>query len=114
MPGSSAAGSAMPGSSAAGSSTAGSAMPGLGSPGRPADDPPAAIPDPRRERARLRDLNATLAQELARATGLPHARVDAELNRLAGIGRVTEATQAQLTRRIDEGRRWLDRLRRRG
>jgi hypothetical protein len=76
--------------------------------------PEAPAVDPRRERQRLRTLNGAVAAELVRATGLPHPQVNAELNRLAGVQRVTEATVAQLDRRVDHGRRWLDRLRHRG
>ena len=36
-----------------------------------------------------------------------HAQVNAELNRLAGITRVTEATVTQLRSRLDAGERWL-------
>jgi hypothetical protein len=50
---------------------------------------------------------------LARATGLTHAQVNGELNRRAGIRRVTEATTAQLQARVDAGRRWIDTIRRR-
>jgi superfamily II DNA or RNA helicase len=62
----------------------------------------------RRERkSRLRDENATVARELVRRTGLTHAQVNAELNRLSGVRRVSEATIEQLERRIDAGDRWL-------
>jgi superfamily II DNA or RNA helicase len=73
----------------------------------------ATATDPRAERRRLRDLNSGVAGELARATGLTHAQVNGELNRRAGIRRVTEATTAQLQARVDAGRRWIDTIRRR-
>jgi len=55
----------------------------------------------------LRDANADVARELVRATGWSHPQVNAELNRLAGIRRISEATLEQLERRLAEGRRWL-------
>jgi superfamily II DNA or RNA helicase len=87
-------------------------LPGA-APGAPGAAGPTAPSDPRAERRRLRDLNATLAGELAHVTGLTHAQVNAELNRRAGIRRVTEATTAQLKARADAGRRWFDTIRRR-
>jgi superfamily II DNA or RNA helicase len=61
------------------------------------------------DKKRLRDLNAELARDLVRTTGMTHAQVNRELNRLAGITRVTEATVAQLRTRLDKGTRWLNR-----
>jgi hypothetical protein len=61
-------------------------------------------------KSQLREENATIAKRLARATGWSHAQVNAELNRLAGVGRVTEATVAELERRLGHGRRWLERV----
>lgn len=62
----------------------------------------------RREQKRfLRDENATVARELVRRTRLTHAQVNAELNRLSGVRRVTEATIEQLERRLRAGDRWL-------
>jgi superfamily II DNA or RNA helicase len=60
-------------------------------------------------KGRLRLENAALARSIARATGLSHAKVNAELNRLAGISKVTEATLGQLEARLAHGRRWLAR-----
>jgi superfamily II DNA or RNA helicase len=59
------------------------------------------------QKKRLRDANADTARELVRRTGLSHAQVNAELNRLAGVKRVTEATIEQLDRRLRAGDRWL-------
>jgi hypothetical protein len=67
---------------------------------------------PREARARLRDLNAAVVAQLALVTRQTHAAVNAELNRRAGIRRVTEATLPQLQRRVDAGRAWLDDARR--
>ena len=72
-----------------------------------------SVPDRRAARKALRDLNAAVAAELVARTAQTHAQVNAELNRRAGIPRVTEATNAQLQTRLDRGRRWLDDLRRR-
>ncbi|MDQ6837493.1 MAG: hypothetical protein M3137_03910, partial [Actinomycetota bacterium] len=66
----------------------------------------------RRERKqRLRDANAELARDLVRRTGWPHPRVNAELNRLAGIRKVTEATVDQLEKRLRHAEKWHSRLR---
>lgn len=65
---------------------------------------------PREQRDRLRDANADRVLELVRMTGLGHAKVNSELNRLAGVGKVSEATIDQLQRRLTHADRWLDRL----
>lgn len=65
----------------------------------------------RRERkTRLRNANADVARSIARKTGWSHAQVNAELNRLAGVRRVTEATLEQLERRLRQGEHWFGRL----
>jgi len=58
----------------------------------------------------LRSANNGIARSLARVTGWSHAKVNAELNRLTGLERVTEATVAQLEARLRHGERWLDRV----
>ena len=63
----------------------------------------------REERERLRDANADLARALVARTGLTHAKVNAEMNRLAGVKKVTEATLEQLERRLRYGESWLRR-----
>lgn len=55
----------------------------------------------------LRAANSAVARTLARRTGWSHAKVNAELNRLTGLGRVTEATVGQLESRLAHGQRWL-------
>jgi superfamily II DNA or RNA helicase len=60
------------------------------------------------EKRRLRDANAAAARELARRTRLTHAEVNAELNRRAGVRRVSEATLDQLEARLDGAERWLE------
>lgn len=63
----------------------------------------------REEKKRLRDANAETARELVRRTGMGHAQVNSELNRMAGIRRITEATLEQLDRRLRAGDKWLRR-----
>jgi len=64
----------------------------------------------RQQKEQLRDANAELARELVARTGLTHAQVNAELNRLASIGRVSEATLEQLQRRLEKGEAWYQRM----
>jgi superfamily II DNA or RNA helicase len=65
----------------------------------------------RRERkTRLRAANAELARSLVHKTGWSHAQVNNELNRLAGVRRVTEATLEQLERRLRQAEHWYRRL----
>ena len=61
----------------------------------------------REEKRNLRDENATVARELARRARLTHAQVNAELNRLSGVGKVSEATIEQLERRLAAADKWL-------
>ncbi len=58
----------------------------------------------------LRDANAELVRELVRFSNLDHRAVNAELNRLAGIRKVTEATVEQLQVRLDRGNSWLRKI----
>ena len=81
------------------------AGPGAGTDGGADDD--ASRMSVRQRKLVLRDANADVARELVRATGWSHPQVNAELNRLAGIRRISEATLEQLERRLAEGRRWL-------
>jgi superfamily II DNA or RNA helicase len=66
----------------------------------------------RRQRERLRRLNTDLARELAVITNRPHSMVNAEMNRLAGVRKVSIATVDQLQRRADRGDEWLAKERR--
>ena len=59
---------------------------------------------------RLRDANAAVARELVHRTGWSHAQVNAELNRLTGLRRVTEATIEELEDRLRHGERWRSRF----
>ena len=58
----------------------------------------------------LRDANSEVVRELVRFSSLDHRQVNAELNRLSGVRKITEATYEQLERRLEEGNRWLRRL----
>lgn len=81
-----------------------------GTPGVPeASDPEGARVPLRERKARLRAANADLSTELVRITGWGHAQVNRELNRLAGIERIGEATLPQLEARHEAGRKWLGR-----
>jgi superfamily II DNA or RNA helicase len=66
--------------------------------------------DPRRLRAELRETNAKLVQDLVWATGMGHAQVNGQLNRLVGLRRIDEATVDQLRRRAQQAERWLAKL----
>jgi superfamily II DNA or RNA helicase len=59
----------------------------------------------------LRTRNADVAKRLVDLTGWTHARVQAEMNRLAGVGKVSTATTDQLERRLRYSESWLRRLR---
>lgn len=74
------------------------------------DDGPGDGMTLRQKKTQLRDANAGVVNELHLATGQPRAQINNELNRLAGCNSVTEATLAQLQRRLDHGRRWLQRF----
>lgn len=58
----------------------------------------------------LRDLNTDRVRELVAMTGLSHAAVNKELNQRASIKKVTEATTAQLERRLRHADSWLFKL----
>lgn len=58
-------------------------------------------------KAHLRLANAALARALVHQTGWSHAKVNGELNRLAGLRRVAEATTTQLENRIRRGEAWF-------
>lgn len=60
----------------------------------------------RQQKEQLRDANADLARSLVARTGLTHAQVNAEMNRLAGVTRVSEATLEQLQKRLDKAEEW--------
>jgi superfamily II DNA or RNA helicase len=58
----------------------------------------------------LRNYNADRARTLVQLTGMSHAQVNAELNRLSGIEKISEAAIPQLEERLEQARRWLRRL----
>lgn len=60
----------------------------------------------------LRTRNADVAKRLVDITGWNHARVQGEMNRLAGVSSVTSATVDQLERRLRYAESWLRRLQR--
>jgi superfamily II DNA or RNA helicase len=59
---------------------------------------------------KLRLANAEAARHIARATDMTHAQVNLELNRLAGMRRIDEATVEQLQARLEHATRWRWRL----
>ena len=64
----------------------------------------------RQEKDGLRLANADAARHIARATNMTHAQVNLELNRLAGMRRIDEATIEQLQARLEHATRWRWRL----
>jgi superfamily II DNA or RNA helicase len=64
----------------------------------------------RQAKDRLRLANADAARDIARSTEMTHAQVNLELNRLAGLRRIDEATVEQLQRRLEHATRWRWRL----
>jgi len=75
----------------------------------PTFPPPEPALSPRERRERLRERNAALVRELVHRRRLSHLDVNVELNRRAGIRKVTEATLAQLERRVAAAEAWLRR-----
>jgi hypothetical protein len=61
----------------------------------------------REEKRLLRDANPALARDLARRTNLSHAKVNAELNKRAGLARISQATVPELQKRLRAAERWL-------
>ena len=75
-------------------------------------DVPAALTtdvemDARTRRRLLRDANASVVAEIVSISGASHAQVNAELNRLVGVARISEATLDQLERRRQEANKWV-------
>jgi superfamily II DNA or RNA helicase len=58
----------------------------------------------------LRAANSAAVAELVRFSKMDHRQANAELNRLTGIRKVTEATVEQLEARLDHANKWLKRL----
>lgn len=61
----------------------------------------------RSRRIELREENSARVRRLVHRTRMAHADVNAELNRLVGIRRVTDATVAKLQERLEAADRWL-------
>jgi hypothetical protein len=61
-------------------------------------------------KSKLRKDNADLVAHLVAVTGRSHREINGELNRLAGVRKVTEATADQLQRRLVAGERWAKTL----
>ena len=61
----------------------------------------------RNERDRLRRINADLARQLVDLTGMAHKAVNGELNRRAGVTKISEATILQLNKRSRAAEEWL-------
>ncbi len=59
----------------------------------------------------LRSQNNAVALRLVDITGWNHAKVNAEMNRLAGVSKVASATTEQLERRLRYAESWLRRTR---
>jgi len=62
----------------------------------------------------LRAANAARVRDLVQLTGMTHAAVNGELNRKAGVTRITEATVRQLEMRLRHAETWLAQLTRSG
>jgi superfamily II DNA or RNA helicase len=61
----------------------------------------------REHKEALREANAGRTRLIARHTGQTHAAVNAELNRVSGVKKVSEATVEQLERRLTKADAWL-------
>jgi hypothetical protein len=82
------------------------ALPPLPAGGRPLA---ATAPDGRtlrEHKQQLRDANTSRVRMIARATGMTHAAVNGELNRVIGLKRISEATVDQLERRLEKAEQW--------
>lgn len=76
----------------------------------PTPEPEPEAPSPRSRKRKLREQNSAYVRTLVHRTRQGHAQVNAELNRRVGIKRITEATVAQLERRLEAAKKWLERL----
>lgn len=76
----------------------------------PEPDPtPLSAPSPRSRKRKLREQNSECVRQLVHYTRQGHAQINAELNRRAGIKRITEASADQLQRRLEAAKKWLQR-----
>jgi len=85
-------------------------LPPLTMTGRRMGLPGGEAPDGRTRRehkTHLRRANADRGRLIAHHTGLTHAGVNAELNRITGVTKISDATVEQLQRRLDKADVWL-------
>ncbi len=61
----------------------------------------------REHKEQLRDANAAKMRLIAHHTGMTHAKVNAELNRVSGLRKISEATVEQLEKRLHKAEAWL-------
>lgn len=61
----------------------------------------------REHKEHLREANAAKMRLIAHHTGMTHAKVNAELNRVSGLRRISEATVEQLEKRLHKADLWL-------
>jgi superfamily II DNA or RNA helicase len=69
-----------------------------------------AIRTRKQEKESLRTRNADRVRALVNLTGQPHASINSELNRLAGIARIIDATVPQLEKRLHKADAWLTKI----
>jgi len=62
------------------------------------------------EKARLREKNAMRVREIVARTGQSYPEVNAELNRLSNVKRITAATVADMERRLRAADKWLSEI----
>jgi len=61
----------------------------------------------REHKEHLRNANAAKTRAIAHHTGMTHAKVNAELNRVSGLRKISEATVEQLEKRLHKAEAWL-------
>jgi hypothetical protein len=64
----------------------------------------------RQQKESLRARNADRVRALVNLTGNGHAQINSELNKQAGIGRITDATVPELERRLAKADAWLTKI----
>ena len=64
-------------------------------------------PTRREHKEHLRNANAAKTRAIAHHTGMTHAKVNAELNRVSGLRKISEATVEQLEKRLHKAEAWL-------
>jgi hypothetical protein len=61
----------------------------------------------REHKEHLREANMAKMRLIAHHTGMTHAKVNAELNRVCGLRKISEATVEQLEKRLQKAELWL-------